>query len=33
MAPIVINQVNRMAVQVVLTGADMPVRAVLTKGE
>lgn len=33
MAPIVINQVNRMAVQVVLSGSDMPVRAVLTKGE
>ena len=33
MAPIVINQVNRMAVQVVLAGSDMPVRAVLTRGE
>ena len=31
MAPIVINQVNRMAVQVVLAGSEMPVRAVLTK--
>ena len=33
MAPIVINQVNRMAVQVVLSGSDMPVRAILTRGE
>lgn len=31
MAPIVINQVNRMAVQVVLAGSEMPVRAILTR--
>ena len=31
MAPIVINTVNRMAVQVVLAGTDMPVRAILNK--
>ncbi|WP_285685833.1 flagellar assembly protein FliW [Actinoplanes sp. NBRC 103695] len=31
MAPIVINTVNRMAVQVVLAGTDMPVRAILNR--
>ena len=31
MAPIVVNTVNRMAVQVVLAGTDMPVRAILTR--
>ncbi|WP_229715667.1 flagellar assembly protein FliW [Mangrovihabitans endophyticus] len=33
MAPIVINQVNRMAVQVVLTGSGLPVRAILQRGK
>jgi flagellar assembly factor FliW len=31
MAPIVINTVNRMALQVVLAGTDMPVRAILNR--
>ncbi|MEV6629807.1 flagellar assembly protein FliW [Actinoplanes sp. NPDC051470] len=31
MAPIVINTVNRMALQVVLAGTEMPVRAILNK--
>jgi len=31
MAPIVINTVNRMAVQVVLAGSDLPVRAILNR--
>ena len=31
MAPIVVNTVNRMAVQVVLAGTEMPVRAILTR--
>jgi flagellar assembly factor FliW len=33
MAPIVVNQVNRMAVQVVLASSEMPVRAILNRGE
>jgi flagellar assembly factor FliW len=33
MAPIVINQENRKAIQVVLTGSNMPVRAVMTAAE
>jgi flagellar assembly factor FliW len=33
MAPIVINTVNRMAIQVVLAGTEMPVRAILSRDE